>query len=253
MSHVLAATLIAAFSSVIGSVLTFIVGIRSIRRSVDASNGEPLGRVLDARVDRLEQRLDGMERSIGDVREWFAFRERRERPRSGCPPAWIDNRGSTVPLGGRGLSASPDVSEALRRRQVVAIRRFLQGVSAGAGRDTSSWGGRHGLGCSAWRRRLSKASPTTRRPTPWWLAVRPARRGRLRCGICERTCLRTTTLRARREVLGVGRSGRHRTHPLSHRQPSPMTPRSLPGGAFSELPTGKAQRRPALVPSPDAR
>jgi hypothetical protein len=83
MSDVLAVALIAAFSSVIGSVLTFIVGIRSIRRSVSTSNGEPLGRALEARLDRLEQRLDGMEKSIGDVREWLAFREGRERP-----PLW---------------------------------------------------------------------------------------------------------------------------------------------------------------------
>ena len=83
MSDILAAALIAAFSSVIGSVLTFIVGIRSIRRSVSTSNGEPLGRVLEARLDRVERRLDGMQRSIGDVREWLAFREGRERP-----PLW---------------------------------------------------------------------------------------------------------------------------------------------------------------------
>ncbi len=83
MSEVLVAALIAAFSSVIGSVLTFIVGIRSVRRSVSTSNGEPLGRVLEARLDRVERRLDGMERSIGDVREWLAFREGRERP-----PLW---------------------------------------------------------------------------------------------------------------------------------------------------------------------
>ena len=83
MSDVLAAALIAAFSSVIGSVLTFIVGIRSIRRSVSTSNGEPLGRVLEARLDRVERRLDGMEGLIGDVREWLAFREGRERP-----PLW---------------------------------------------------------------------------------------------------------------------------------------------------------------------
>jgi hypothetical protein len=80
MNDVIAATAIAAFASVIGSVLTFIVGLRSIRRSVSTSNGEPLGRVLEARLDRLERRLDAMQRSIGDVREWLAFREGRERP-----------------------------------------------------------------------------------------------------------------------------------------------------------------------------
>ncbi len=80
MNDAIGAALIAAFSSVTGSVLTFIVGIRSIRRSVSTSNGEPLGRVLESRLDRLERRLDGMERSLGDVREWLAFREGRERP-----------------------------------------------------------------------------------------------------------------------------------------------------------------------------
>jgi hypothetical protein len=42
MNDVVAAAAIAAFASVIGSVLTFIVGLRSIRRSVSTSNGEPL-------------------------------------------------------------------------------------------------------------------------------------------------------------------------------------------------------------------
>lgn len=80
MNDVVAAAAIAAFASVIGSVLTFIVGLRSIRRSVSTSNGEPLGRVLEARLDRLERRLDGVDRSVGEVREWLAFREGRERP-----------------------------------------------------------------------------------------------------------------------------------------------------------------------------
>ncbi|MGH2635126.1 MAG: hypothetical protein ACRDHU_03140 [Actinomycetota bacterium] len=80
MNDVVAAAAIAAFASVIGSVLTFIVGLRSIRRSVTTSNGEPLGRVLEARLDRLERRFDGMDASIGEVREWLAFRQGRERP-----------------------------------------------------------------------------------------------------------------------------------------------------------------------------
>lgn len=80
MNEVVAAAAIAAFASLIGSVLTFIVGLRSIRRSVSTSNGEPLGRVLEARLDRLERRLDGVDRSVGEVREWLAFREGRERP-----------------------------------------------------------------------------------------------------------------------------------------------------------------------------
>jgi hypothetical protein len=84
MNDILAAAMIAAFASVISSVLTFIVGIRSIRRSVSTSNGEPLGRVLEARLDRVERRLDTMNQSVGEVREWLAFREGWERP-----PLWL--------------------------------------------------------------------------------------------------------------------------------------------------------------------
>jgi len=80
MNDVVVAAAIAAFASVIGSVLTFIVGLRSIRRSMSTSNGEPLGRVLEARLDRLERHLDGVDRSVGEVREWLAFREGRDRP-----------------------------------------------------------------------------------------------------------------------------------------------------------------------------
>ncbi|MGH2739354.1 MAG: hypothetical protein ACRDH6_02560 [Actinomycetota bacterium] len=80
MSDAIAAAVIASFASVIGSLFTFIVGIRSIRRSVSTSNGEPLGRVLETRLDRIESRLDGLDRSVGEVREWLAFREGRERP-----------------------------------------------------------------------------------------------------------------------------------------------------------------------------
>jgi hypothetical protein len=80
VNDVIAAAAIAAFASVIGSVLTFIVGLRSVRRSVSTSNGEPLGRVLEARLDRVDRKLDALDRSIGEVREWLAFREGRERP-----------------------------------------------------------------------------------------------------------------------------------------------------------------------------
>ena len=83
MSDAISAAVIAAFASVIGSLLTFIVGIRSVRRSMSTSNGEPLGRVLEARLDRVDRRGDALDRSIGEVREWLAFREGRERP-----PLW---------------------------------------------------------------------------------------------------------------------------------------------------------------------
>lgn len=83
MSDALAAALIGATASVVGSVLTYLVGIRSVRRSVTTSNGAPLGPFIESRLDRVERRLDGVERSIADVREWLAFREGRERP-----PIW---------------------------------------------------------------------------------------------------------------------------------------------------------------------
>jgi hypothetical protein len=83
MSDAMAAALIGATAGVIGSVLTYLVGIRSIRRSVSTSNGAPLGPIVESRLERVERRLDGMERSIADVREWLAFREGRERP-----PLW---------------------------------------------------------------------------------------------------------------------------------------------------------------------
>jgi hypothetical protein len=83
VSEGVAAAIIFAAASVIGSVLTYLIGIRSVRRSVRTSNGVPLGRLLETRLDRVERRLDGLERSIADVREWLAFREGRERP-----PLW---------------------------------------------------------------------------------------------------------------------------------------------------------------------
>jgi hypothetical protein len=80
VTEMVAAALIAAVASITGSVLTFIVGIRSLRRAVSTSNGEPLGRALEGRLDRVERRLNDIDRSIGEVREWLAFREGRERP-----------------------------------------------------------------------------------------------------------------------------------------------------------------------------
>lgn len=84
MSDVLAGAVIAAIASIVGSVLTFVVGIRSVRRSVSTSNGEPLGHLLESRLDQVERRLDGLDHSVGEVREWLAFREGRERP-----PLWL--------------------------------------------------------------------------------------------------------------------------------------------------------------------
>jgi hypothetical protein len=89
VSDVIAAALIAALASVVGSVLTFIVGIRSLRRTVSTASGEPLGRVLEAKLGRIERRLDGLDRAVGQVREWLAYREGRDRP-----PFWTPRSSS---------------------------------------------------------------------------------------------------------------------------------------------------------------
>lgn len=85
MSDFLVAALIAAFSSVMGSVLTFMVGIRQVRQSVSTSNGAPLGTVLEDRFDRLDLRLTRIEDSLSEVRERLAFEEGRSWP-SRWPP-----------------------------------------------------------------------------------------------------------------------------------------------------------------------
>jgi hypothetical protein len=80
MPDVIAAAVIAAFASLVGSVLTYIVGIRQIRRSVSTSNGTPLGPALDSRLEGLELRLTRIEHSLGEVRERLAFEEGRSWP-----------------------------------------------------------------------------------------------------------------------------------------------------------------------------
>jgi hypothetical protein len=80
MRDAIAAAAIAGFASLTGSVLILMVGIRQIRRSMSTSNGEPLGHVVEARLDQIERRLDGLDRALGEVREWLAYREGRDRP-----------------------------------------------------------------------------------------------------------------------------------------------------------------------------
>lgn len=80
MSDAIAAAAIAAFASLMGSVLTYIVGIRQIRRSVSTSNGTPLGPALDGRLAEIERRLARIEDSLGEVRERLAFEKGRSWP-----------------------------------------------------------------------------------------------------------------------------------------------------------------------------
>jgi hypothetical protein len=85
VSETVAAALIAAAASALGSILAFVVGIR---RSLRTSNGAPLAKLLEARLgyledghDRLERRLERMEASLADVRELLAY----ERGRTALP------------------------------------------------------------------------------------------------------------------------------------------------------------------------
>jgi hypothetical protein len=77
MSEALAAALIAAGASVTGSVLVFIVGIRSLRRSVTSSDGVPIGRYVETRMGGLERRLERIEQSLSELREVLAYQRGR--------------------------------------------------------------------------------------------------------------------------------------------------------------------------------
>lgn len=77
MSDFVLATLIAGSVSLISAILTFIVGVRSVKRSVATSNGLPLGALLETRINRIDTRLEGVERSLSDVRERITFKDDR--------------------------------------------------------------------------------------------------------------------------------------------------------------------------------
>jgi hypothetical protein len=80
MNDAITTAVIAAFASVVGSLLTFIVGIRQIRRSVSTSNGAPLGPALESRLEHIDVRLMRIEDSLGEVRERLAFEEGQSWP-----------------------------------------------------------------------------------------------------------------------------------------------------------------------------
>jgi hypothetical protein len=89
VSDILAAAVIAALASIVGSMLTFIVGIRQVKRSVSTASGTPLGPALDGRLEQIERRLTRIEDSLGDVRDRLAFEEGRSWP-SPWPPRGPD-------------------------------------------------------------------------------------------------------------------------------------------------------------------
>ena len=84
MSDAVAAAVIAAGASVTGSVLAYILGIRSLRRSVSSSEGVPIGRYVESRLGSFESRLERMERSLTELREFLAY-ERGRRAGSRGP------------------------------------------------------------------------------------------------------------------------------------------------------------------------
>lgn len=77
MSDAVAAALIAAGASVTGSVLAYILGIRSLRRSVSSSEGVPIGRYVESRLGSFENRLERMEHSLTELREFLAYERGR--------------------------------------------------------------------------------------------------------------------------------------------------------------------------------
>jgi hypothetical protein len=77
MSEAIASALIAASASVTGSILAFIVAMRSVRRSVSSSGGVPIGKFVETRLGGVERRLELIEGSITEVRELIAYQHRR--------------------------------------------------------------------------------------------------------------------------------------------------------------------------------
>lgn len=73
--------LIAAGASVTGSILAFIVALRSLRRSFSSSDGVPIGRFVETRIGGVEYRLERVEKSLTEIRESLAY----QRGRSAVP------------------------------------------------------------------------------------------------------------------------------------------------------------------------
>jgi hypothetical protein len=85
MSDAVISALIAAGASVTGSILAFIVALRSLRRSVSSSDGIPIGRFVETRIGGVERRLELMERSLSEVRESLAYQRGRAAAPLGPP------------------------------------------------------------------------------------------------------------------------------------------------------------------------
>ena len=77
MSESVASALIAAGASVTGSILAFIVALRSLRRFVSSSDGVPIGRFVETRLGGVERRLERIEESLSEIRELLAYERGR--------------------------------------------------------------------------------------------------------------------------------------------------------------------------------
>jgi hypothetical protein len=93
MSEAVASAIIAAAASVTGSILAFIVALRSLRRSVSSSDGVPIGRFVETRIGGLERRLDRVEESLSELREFLAYQHGRTEVSIWTPPALRRTRG----------------------------------------------------------------------------------------------------------------------------------------------------------------
>jgi hypothetical protein len=78
MNDTVAAALIAAAASVTGSILAFIVAMRSLRRSLSSSDGVPFGKFVETRLGGVERRLERIEESLSEVRELLAYQRGRD-------------------------------------------------------------------------------------------------------------------------------------------------------------------------------
>lgn len=81
MSDSVISALIAAGASVTGSILAFVVALRSLRRSISSSDGVPIGRFVETQIGGVERRLEAIEKSLLEVRESLAY----ERGRTAAP------------------------------------------------------------------------------------------------------------------------------------------------------------------------
>jgi hypothetical protein len=87
MSETVASALIAAGASVTGSVLAFVVALRSLRRSISSSDGVPIGRFVESRMGGVERRLERIEESLSEVREFLAYQRGRATGALWSPPS----------------------------------------------------------------------------------------------------------------------------------------------------------------------